>query len=87
MDHQQFGLNLALPPECRVSAPPVRVKSFDIDFVAKKVSVFGDVAPLEVLSSISKVKNAQLCPPTLSSSPSPLNFTIPELSYKGAAVA
>ncbi|CAI9780140.1 unnamed protein product [Fraxinus pennsylvanica] len=63
------------------------VKSFDIDFAAKKVTVIGDVTPLEVLSSISKVKNAQLWPPTLSSSLSPLNFTTPEFSYKGAAGA
>ncbi|KAL6636643.1 hypothetical protein ACP70R_024215 [Stipagrostis hirtigluma subsp. patula] len=36
------------------------VKSFDIDFAAKKVTVIGDVTPLGVLSSVSKVKNAQL---------------------------
>ncbi|XP_022859175.1 protein SODIUM POTASSIUM ROOT DEFECTIVE 2-like [Olea europaea var. sylvestris] len=63
------------------------VKSFNIDFAAKKVTVIGDVTPLEVLSSISKVKNAQLWPPTLSSSLSPQNFTTPEFNYKGAAGA
>ncbi|XP_060201739.1 protein SODIUM POTASSIUM ROOT DEFECTIVE 3 [Lycium barbarum] len=42
------------------------VTSFNIDFAAKKVEVIGDVTPLEVLASISKVKNAQLWPPTLS---------------------
>jgi hypothetical protein len=36
------------------------VKSFDIDFTAKKVTVVGDVTPLGVLNSVSKVKNAQL---------------------------
>ncbi|GJM97068.1 hypothetical protein PR202_ga13966 [Eleusine coracana subsp. coracana] len=36
------------------------VKSFDIDFTAKKVTVIGDVTPLGVLNSVSKVKNAQL---------------------------
>ncbi|KAL8039463.1 hypothetical protein ABFX02_10G038600 [Erythranthe guttata] len=53
------------------------VKSFNIDFAAKKVTVTGKVTPVEVLSSISKVKNAQLWPPTISSStpppPPPLN--------------
>ncbi|KAL2533703.1 UDP-glucuronic acid decarboxylase 1 [Abeliophyllum distichum] len=64
------------------------VKSFNIDFAAKKVTVIGDVTPLGVLASISKVKNAQLWPPTLSSSLSPLNFTTPEFdNYKGAAGA
>ncbi|KAL3825966.1 hypothetical protein ACJIZ3_021995 [Penstemon smallii] len=47
------------------------VTSFDIDFMAKKVTVTGKVTPLEVLSSISKVKNAQLWPPTISSSSNP----------------
>ncbi|KAH6802587.1 hypothetical protein C2S51_034033 [Perilla frutescens var. frutescens] len=44
------------------------VRSFNIDFAAKKVTVTGNVTPLEVLSSISKVKNAQLWAPTISSS-------------------
>ncbi|XP_057778988.1 protein SODIUM POTASSIUM ROOT DEFECTIVE 2-like [Salvia miltiorrhiza] len=43
------------------------VRSFNIDFAAKKVTVAGKVTPLEVLSSISKVKNAQLWAPTISS--------------------
>ncbi|KAK6140346.1 hypothetical protein DH2020_025910 [Rehmannia glutinosa] len=52
------------------------VTSFNIDFAAKKVTVTGNITPLEVLSSISKVKNAQLWPPTISSStPPPLNLT------------
>ncbi|KAK7279428.1 hypothetical protein RJT34_24481 [Clitoria ternatea] len=38
------------------------VSSFNIDFAAKKVTVVGDVTPLSVLASISKVKNAQLWP-------------------------
>ncbi|KAK4481026.1 hypothetical protein RD792_011894 [Penstemon davidsonii] len=46
------------------------VTSFNIDFTAKKVTVTGKVTPIGVLSSISKVKNAQLWPPTISSSSS-----------------
>ncbi|KAG9459488.1 hypothetical protein H6P81_003996 [Aristolochia fimbriata] len=38
------------------------VKSFNIDFQAKKVTVIGDVTPLGVLTSISRVKNAQFWP-------------------------
>ncbi|KAL7602281.1 protein SODIUM POTASSIUM ROOT DEFECTIVE 3 [Lactuca sativa] len=48
------------------------VKSFHIDLESKKVTVVGDVTPLSVLSSISKVKSAQLWPspsPSASSSP------------------
>lgn len=45
------------------------VASFDIDFLAKKVTVVGNVTPIGVLSSISKVKNAQLWSPTI---PSPI---------------
>ncbi|XP_009598243.1 protein SODIUM POTASSIUM ROOT DEFECTIVE 1 [Nicotiana tomentosiformis] len=45
------------------------VKSFKIDFPSKKVTIIGDVTPLGVLASISKVKNAQFWPsPTTSSS-------------------
>ncbi|XP_057970971.1 protein SODIUM POTASSIUM ROOT DEFECTIVE 3 isoform X2 [Malania oleifera] len=36
------------------------VTSFNIDFAAKKVTVIGDVTPMSVLASISKVKNARL---------------------------
>ncbi|KAL3531856.1 hypothetical protein ACH5RR_005377 [Cinchona calisaya] len=39
------------------------VSTFDIDFAAKKVTVVGNVTPMEVLASISKVKNAQLWTP------------------------
>ncbi|XP_010517007.1 PREDICTED: protein SODIUM POTASSIUM ROOT DEFECTIVE 2-like isoform X2 [Camelina sativa] len=35
------------------------VTSFNIDFAAKKVTVIGNITPLEILDSISKVKNAQ----------------------------
>ncbi|KAK3227746.1 hypothetical protein Dsin_007608 [Dipteronia sinensis] len=38
------------------------VTSFNIDFVAKKVTIVGDVTPLSVLASVSKVKNAQFWP-------------------------
>ncbi|KAL9374012.1 hypothetical protein Peur_033632 [Populus x canadensis] len=36
------------------------VTSFNIDFAAKKVTVVGDVTPLRVLASVSKIKSAQL---------------------------
>ncbi|XP_055807165.1 protein SODIUM POTASSIUM ROOT DEFECTIVE 2 [Solanum dulcamara] len=57
------------------------VRSFNIDFAAKKVTVTGDVTPLGVLASISKVKNAQLWTPTLASSvPTPkVNLSNSEL--------
>lgn len=44
------------------------VKSFNIDFAAKKVTVTGDVTPVGVLASISKVKTAQLWTPAMSAS-------------------
>ena len=43
------------------------VTSYNIDFAAKKVTVVGDVTPLSVLASISKVKNAQFWPASASS--------------------
>uniref|UniRef100_J3L8E4 HMA domain-containing protein n=1 Tax=Oryza brachyantha TaxID=4533 RepID=J3L8E4_ORYBR len=48
------------------------VTSLDIDIATKKVTVVGDVTPLAVLSTVSKIKPAQFWPttPTLSS-PSP----------------
>ncbi|KAK9154222.1 hypothetical protein Sjap_001702 [Stephania japonica] len=46
------------------------VKSFNIDFQAKKVTVIGDVTPVGVLASISRVKRAQFW-----HSPSPLSLT------------
>ncbi|XP_058199634.1 protein SODIUM POTASSIUM ROOT DEFECTIVE 1-like [Rhododendron vialii] len=52
------------------------VTSFRIDLATKKVTVIGDVTPLGVLTSISRVKNAQFWPsptssPSSSSSSSP----------------
>ncbi|KAL8092297.1 uncharacterized protein LOC141693040 [Apium graveolens] len=44
------------------------VTSVSIDRATKKVTVIGEVTPLGVLSSISKVKNAQLWPSPTSSS-------------------
>uniref|UniRef100_A0A453GWB3 HMA domain-containing protein n=2 Tax=Triticinae TaxID=1648030 RepID=A0A453GWB3_AEGTS len=49
------------------------VTSFDIDIPSKKVTVVGDVTPLGVLTSVSKVKPAQFwpsqpCPPHASAS-------------------
>ncbi|XP_060170266.1 protein SODIUM POTASSIUM ROOT DEFECTIVE 1-like [Lycium barbarum] len=38
------------------------VKSVNIDLASKKVTVIGDVTPLGVLASVSKVKNAQFWP-------------------------
>lgn len=43
------------------------VTSFNIDFAAKKVTVVGDVTPLSVMASISKVKTAQIWPEVASS--------------------
>lgn len=52
------------------------VTSFNIDFAAKKVTVTGDITPLGILDSISKVKNAQFwTAPTL---PTP-NLPVPNL--------
>ncbi|KAI3793671.1 hypothetical protein L1987_36291 [Smallanthus sonchifolius] len=45
------------------------VTSFNIDFMAKKVTVVGDITPLSVLTSVSKVKNAKLLTPTTISTP------------------
>nr|GMD12468.1 protein SODIUM POTASSIUM ROOT DEFECTIVE 2-like [Ipomoea batatas] len=49
------------------------VTSFSIDLYSKKVIVIGDVTPMGVLASLSKVKNAQLwpSPATVMSSSSP----------------
>lgn len=49
--------------------------SFNIDFAAKKVTVSGDVTPLSVLASVSKVKNAQFWPTVSASSSSPAGPT------------
>lgn len=45
------------------------VTFFNVDFDAKKVIVVGDITPLEVLASISKVRTAQLLPPEKPNSP------------------
>lgn len=47
------------------------VTSFNIDFAAKKLTVVGDVTPLSVLSSVSKVKNAQFWPLPANATPAP----------------
>ncbi|XP_065867829.1 protein SODIUM POTASSIUM ROOT DEFECTIVE 2 isoform X2 [Euphorbia lathyris] len=47
------------------------VRSFNIDLATKKVTVVGNVTPLGVLASLSKVKNAQLWPSQ--SQPSPFS--------------
>ncbi|KAL6987528.1 hypothetical protein U1Q18_013272 [Sarracenia purpurea var. burkii] len=53
------------------------VTSFDIDFAAKKVTVVGDVTPLGVLASISKVKTAQLWTPPTTVAPPPTTLVPP----------
>lgn len=47
------------------------VTSFNIDFAAKKVTIIGDVTPVGVLASVSKVKNAQFWPSAISSTSAP----------------
>ncbi|RZC76180.1 hypothetical protein C5167_000283 [Papaver somniferum] len=47
------------------------VTSYNIDFANKKVTVTGDVTPLGVLTSVSKVKNAEFWPSTSSTTSSP----------------
>ncbi|XP_017977189.1 PREDICTED: uncharacterized protein LOC18597833 [Theobroma cacao] len=44
------------------------VTSFSIDFAAKKVTIVGDVTPLGVLASVSKVKSAQFWTSSMSAS-------------------
>ncbi|KAK4272942.1 hypothetical protein QN277_021428 [Acacia crassicarpa] len=44
------------------------VSSFSIDLAAQKVTIVGDVTPLNVLASVSKVKNAQFWPASASAS-------------------
>ncbi|CDY18449.1 BnaA04g21380D [Brassica napus] len=64
-DQQVVVLKVSL--HCRGCEAKVRkhlsrmqgVTSFNIDFAAKKVTVTGDITPLGILDSISKVKNAQ----------------------------
>ncbi|CAK9169556.1 unnamed protein product [Ilex paraguariensis] len=48
------------------------VISFSIDLATKKVTVVGDVTPLGVLTSVSRVKNAEFWPSPTSSSWSPM---------------
>ncbi|CAO2192395.1 unnamed protein product [Urochloa humidicola] len=66
--HQVVVLRVSL--HCKGCAGKVKkhiskmegVTSFDIDIATKKVTVVGDVTPLGVLNSISKVKSAQFWP-------------------------
>ncbi|KAH1039443.1 hypothetical protein J1N35_041186 [Gossypium stocksii] len=51
------------------------VTSFNIDFAAKKVTIVGDVTPLGVLASVSKVKSAQFWTSTIPVSASSANMT------------
>lgn len=69
--HQVVVLRVSL--HCKGCAGKVKkhiskmegVSSFDIDIATKKVTVVGDVTPLGVLNSISKVKSAQFWPGSL----------------------
>ncbi|KAL8057467.1 hypothetical protein ABFX02_04G186000 [Erythranthe guttata] len=56
------------------------VTSFSIDLESKKVRVIGDVTPLGVLTSISKVKSAQFWPSPVSSSSSSNSSSSPRVS-------
>ncbi|XP_043698421.1 protein SODIUM POTASSIUM ROOT DEFECTIVE 1-like [Telopea speciosissima] len=77
--HQVVVLRVSL--HCKGCAGKVRkhisrmegVTSFSIDFATKKVTVIGDVTPLDVLASISRVKNAQFWP---SPSPAPVPLLV-----------
>ncbi|KAA3463856.1 heavy-metal-associated domain-containing family protein [Gossypium australe] len=51
------------------------VTSFNIDFAAKKVTIVGDVTPLGVLASVSKVKSAQFWTSTMPVAASSSNMT------------
>ncbi|KAK4370420.1 hypothetical protein RND71_009895 [Anisodus tanguticus] len=53
------------------------VKSVNIDLASKKVTVIGDVTPLGVLASVSKVKNAQFWPSPATSSSSSSSSSSP----------
>ncbi|XP_062233077.1 protein SODIUM POTASSIUM ROOT DEFECTIVE 2-like [Phragmites australis] len=71
-EHQVVVLRVSL--HCKGCAGKVKkhiskmegVTSFDIDIATKKVTVAGDVTPLGVLNSISKVKSAQFWPDSAS---------------------
>ncbi|KAL1813184.1 hypothetical protein ACET3Z_023249 [Daucus carota] len=63
------------------------VTSFNIDFAAKKLTVVGEVTPLSVLASVSKVKKAQLLtPPLVSSTPIPSCSNISAAFSKDKAI-
>lgn len=74
-DHQVVTLKVSL--HCKGCERKVRkhisemkgVTSFSIDFAMKKVIVVGDVTPLGVLASISRVKHAKFWPSQSSASP------------------
>ncbi|KAF8091782.1 hypothetical protein N665_0436s0044 [Sinapis alba] len=74
-DHQVVVLRLSLHCQCRGCEGKVKkhlsrmqgVTSFNIDFASKKVTVTGDITPLQVLGCLSKVKNAQFWTPPPSS--------------------
>ncbi|XP_044483544.1 protein SODIUM POTASSIUM ROOT DEFECTIVE 3-like [Mangifera indica] len=58
------------------------VTSFSIDLPTKKVTIIGNVTPLGVLASVSKVKSAQLWPTSTRTSSSPSsNSPVVNMSY------
>ncbi|KAF2306118.1 hypothetical protein GH714_012799 [Hevea brasiliensis] len=54
------------------------VRSYSIDFAAKKVTIVGDVTPLGVLASVSKVKSAQFWTPAANPAPPLSNNSQPQ---------
>uniref|UniRef100_A0A0D9VAY8 HMA domain-containing protein n=1 Tax=Leersia perrieri TaxID=77586 RepID=A0A0D9VAY8_9ORYZ len=71
---QQVVVELRVSLHCKGCAGKVKkhiskmegVTSLHIDIATKKVTVVGDITPLAVLSTVSKIKPAQFWPPAIS---------------------